>query len=50
VQKKEKLWRDLDVGTRRDKTGTGWKERKEECAMRRERERQSSTCGTDVAK
>jgi hypothetical protein len=38
VQKKEKLWRDLDVGTRRDKTGTGWKERKEECAMRRERQ------------
>jgi hypothetical protein len=38
VQKKEKWWRDLDVGTRRDKTGIGWKERKEgaECAMKRE--------------
>jgi hypothetical protein len=30
-----------DVGTRREKTGIGWKERKEgaECAMRGERER-----------
>jgi hypothetical protein len=38
------------VGTRRDKTGIGKKERKEgaECAMRRER--QSITCGMDVAK
>jgi hypothetical protein len=29
-----------DVGTRREKTGIGWKERKEdtECAMRRERQ------------
>jgi hypothetical protein len=35
---------------RRDKTGIGWKEREEgsECAMRKER--QSSTCGMDVAK
>jgi hypothetical protein len=33
------------VGTRREKTGIGWKERKEdaECVMRRER--RSSTCG-----
>jgi hypothetical protein len=32
------------MGTRKDKTGVGWKERKEgaECAMKRER--QSSTC------
>jgi hypothetical protein len=38
------------VGTKRGKTGIGWKERKEgvECAMRRER--QSSTCRMDVAK
>jgi hypothetical protein len=38
------------VGRRREKTGIGWKERKEggECAMRRER--QLSTCGMDVAK
>jgi hypothetical protein len=39
VQKKEKLWRDLcvDVGTRREKTGIGWKESKEgaECAMKK---------------
>jgi hypothetical protein len=39
-----------DVGTRREKTGIGWKERKEgaECAMRereRERERESSIRG-----
>jgi hypothetical protein len=35
VQNKEKLWRDLDVGTRRENR----KERKEgtECAMRREK-------------
>jgi hypothetical protein len=41
---------DLDVGTIRDKTGIGWKERKEdaECAMKTDR--QLSTCGTDVAK
>jgi hypothetical protein len=40
VQKKEKRWRDLDVVTRRGKTGNVWKERKEgaECAMRREKE------------
>jgi hypothetical protein len=40
------------VGTSREKTGIGWKDRKEdgECAMRRERERQLSTCGMDVAK
>jgi hypothetical protein len=39
-----------DVGTRREKIGIGWKERKEgaECGMRRER--QWSTCGMDVAK
>jgi hypothetical protein len=39
VQEKEKWWRDLDVGTRREKTDREWKERKEgaECAMRRER-------------
>jgi hypothetical protein len=36
VQKKEKLWRDSDVGTRREKTSIGRKERKKgaECAMR----------------
>jgi hypothetical protein len=51
VQKKEKWWRDLDVRPKREKTGIGWKERKEgaECAMRRER-RQLSTCGLDVVK
>jgi hypothetical protein len=41
MQKKEKLWRDLDVGTRREKkTGIRRKERKEgaECAMRGERD------------
>jgi hypothetical protein len=40
VQEKEKWWRYLDVGTRREKTSTGWKERKEgaECAMKRERD------------
>jgi hypothetical protein len=45
VQEKEKWWRDSDVETRREKT-----QRKEgvECALRRER--QSSTCGMDVAK
>jgi hypothetical protein len=40
--------RKKDVGTRREKTGIGWKERKEgaECAMReRERDRQSSIRG-----
>jgi hypothetical protein len=38
VQKKDKSWRDLVVGTRREKTGIGRKERKEgaECAVRRE--------------
>jgi hypothetical protein len=38
------------VGTRREKTAIGWKEREEgaECAKRRER--RSSTCGTNVAK
>ncbi|KAH0821375.1 hypothetical protein GEV33_001416 [Tenebrio molitor] len=41
---------DLDVGTRREKTGTGRKKRKEgeECFIRRKR--QLSTCGMDVAK
>jgi hypothetical protein len=29
VQEREKWWRDSDVGTRREKTGTGWTERKE---------------------
>ncbi|KAJ3621428.1 hypothetical protein MTP99_003558 [Tenebrio molitor] len=39
------------VRPKREKTGIGWKERKEgaECAMRRER-RQLSTCGLDVVK
>jgi hypothetical protein len=47
----EREWKrkknDLDVGTRREKTGIGWTEKKEgaECTMRRER--QSSTCGTE---
>jgi hypothetical protein len=38
VQEKEKRWRDIDVGTRTERTGIGRKERKEgaECAMRRE--------------
>jgi hypothetical protein len=38
------------VGTRKEKTGIRWKERKEggECAMKKER--QSGTCGMDVAK
>jgi hypothetical protein len=47
---KRKMMGDLDVGTRREKTGIGWKEGKEgaECAMKRER--QLSTCGIDVAK
>jgi hypothetical protein len=50
VQEKEKWWRDLDVGTRREKVGIRGKERKEgaECAMRSER--QLSACGMDVAK
>jgi hypothetical protein len=50
VEEKEKWWGDSDVGTRRQKTGIGWKERKEgaECVMRRET--QSSPCGMDVAK
>jgi hypothetical protein len=50
VQKKEKWWRDVDVGTRREKTGIGWEGRKEgaECAMRRKRK--LSTYGMDVAK
>jgi hypothetical protein len=36
------------MGTREEKTGVGWKERKEgaECAMKRER--QSSTCGMEA--
>jgi hypothetical protein len=40
AQKKEKRWRDLDVGTRKEKTGIGWKAKKEgaECAMKRERQ------------
>jgi hypothetical protein len=40
LQKKEKLWWDLDVGTRRGKIGIGWKERKggTKCTMRRERD------------
>jgi hypothetical protein len=33
------------VGTRREKTGIGWKEKKAECATR---ERQLSRCGMDV--
>jgi hypothetical protein len=39
VQKKEKWWWDLDVGTKREKTGIGWEERKEgaECTMRRKK-------------
>jgi hypothetical protein len=47
---KKKLWRDLDMGTRTEKTGIGWKERKEgaECVVRRER--QLRICGKDVAK
>jgi hypothetical protein len=49
MQEKEKWRRNSDVGTTREKTDIRWKERKgAECAMRRER--QSSTCGMDVAK
>ncbi|KAJ3629633.1 hypothetical protein MTP99_014013 [Tenebrio molitor] len=50
VQVKEKLMVSVDVGTRREKPGSGRKERKEgaECAMRRDR--QLNTCGMDVAK
>jgi hypothetical protein len=33
VEKKEKLWRDLDVETRREKTEIGRKERKEGAGM-----------------
>jgi hypothetical protein len=50
-KREKKLWRDFRCGKRgKRKTGIGWKERKEgaESAMRRER--QSSTCGMDVAK
>nr|KAH0807639.1 hypothetical protein GEV33_015153 [Tenebrio molitor] len=41
-----------NVGTRREKTDIGRKERKEgaECAMRKERKRQLSTCGMDAVK
>jgi hypothetical protein len=42
--------RNLDVGTRREKTGIGWKERKEGAEYAMRRERQWSTCGMDVAK
>jgi hypothetical protein len=45
-REKEKLWRDLDVGTRREITGIGWKVQN----MVEERERQLNTCGMDVAK
>jgi hypothetical protein len=40
VQEKGKWWRDLDVGTKREKTGIGRKKRNEgaECAMRKERQ------------
>jgi hypothetical protein len=50
MQEKEKWWRDLDVGTRREKTGTGRKERKEGAEFAMRRERQLGTCGMDVAK
>jgi hypothetical protein len=48
-QEKKKLWRDSDVETRREKTGIGWKERKEgaECTMRGDR--QSSTFGMECS-
>jgi hypothetical protein len=37
--KEKKLWRDLDVGTRRQKTCIGWKERKKvQNVLRGERE------------
>jgi hypothetical protein len=36
ARKKGKLWRDLDVGTRRERTGTGWRNRKRMCRMCRE--------------
>jgi hypothetical protein len=50
VQKEEKWWRDLDVGTRREKTDIGRKKRKEGADCARRRERQLSTCGMDVSK
>jgi hypothetical protein len=39
-KRKKKGCRDLDVGTRKEKTGIGWKAKKEgaECAMKRERQ------------
>jgi hypothetical protein len=48
VKERKIMAKFLDVGTRREKTGFGWKERKEgrEYAMRREK--QLSTCGMDV--
>jgi hypothetical protein len=48
VKERKMMAKFLDVGTRREKTGFGWKERKEgrEYAMRREK--QLSTCGMDV--
>jgi hypothetical protein len=50
VQEKEKWLRNLNVGTRREKTGIGWEERKEGAEYAMRRERQWSTCGMDVAK
>jgi hypothetical protein len=38
------------VGTRGEKTGTEWKERKETAERAMRRERQLSTCGIDAAK
>jgi hypothetical protein len=48
--KERKVLSRFRCGNEKEKTGIGWKERKEgpECAMKRER--QSSTCGMDVAK
>jgi hypothetical protein len=48
--KERKMMTRFRGGTRREKTGIGWKERKEglECAMRREK--QVSTCGMHVVK
>jgi Fe2+ transport system protein B len=47
VQEGEKLW-NSDVETSREKIG--WKEKKESAESPMRRERQSSTCGMDVAK
>jgi hypothetical protein len=50
--REEKCWRDSDVGTRREKTGTGCKERKEGAEMReregKEREEIQNEDGREI--